>query len=256
VKLEAEGIVVSLGRTAVVRGVSLALSASEVLGVLGPSGAGKTTLFRALVGEIPLTEGRIRFDGQDVSREPLWRRARRGIGYVPQVPSVLWDLTVEQNLRTFEALVTVTGHAPLGPRAWAEAVELDNRRQVRAGELSGGERRRLELARALLAHPKILVCDEPFAGIDPAGAERLGALLRKQAGLGVGVVLADHHVDEALRICDRAVLLLDGRCEASGSPASFREHPLVQRRYLGAWGRSADSTKEANVPVAETGSKA
>lgn len=232
-KLEAEGVVVSLGGAAVVRGVTVALAPSEVLGVLGPSGAGKTTLFRALVGEVPLAAGHIRLGGDDVSREPLWRRARRGLGYVPQVPSVLWDLSVERNLATFESLVS--GHAPLGPQAWAEAVELDQRRHVRAGDLSGGERRRLELARALLARPKILVCDEPFAGIDPAGAERLGALLRRQAELGMGVILADHHVDEALRICDRAALLLDGRIETTGTPETFRQDPLVVGRYLGTW---------------------
>jgi lipopolysaccharide export system ATP-binding protein len=234
VELEAEGVVVSLGGAAVVRGVTLALAPSEVLGVLGPSGAGKTTLFRALVGEVPLAAGRIRLGGHDASREPLWRRARRGLGYVPQVPSVLFDLTVERNLETFESLVS-SGHPPLGPKAWAEAVELDRRRHVRAGDLSGGERRRLELARALLARPKVLVCDEPFAGIDPAGAERLGTLLRRQAELGMGVILADHHVDEALRICDRAALLLDGRIEASGTPDAFREDPLVVGRYLGTW---------------------
>jgi lipopolysaccharide export system ATP-binding protein len=233
VKLEAEDIVVALGHAAVVRGVSLALGSSEVLGVLGPSGAGKTTLFRALVGELALGSGRIVLEGEDISREPLWRRARRGLGYVPQGPSILWDLTVEQNLRTFETFVRVP--EPLGPRHWAEAVELDTRAGVRAGDLSGGERRRLELARALLARPRLLVCDEPFAGIDPAGAERIGALLRRQAELGLGVILADHHVDEALHICDRALLLLDGRIEAAGTPTAFREHPLVQRRYLGSW---------------------
>lgn len=231
--LEAEDVVVSLGGAAVVRGVTLVLAPSEVLGILGPSGAGKTTLFRALVGEVPLAGGRIRLGDHDASREPLWRRARRGLGYVPQVPSVLWDLTVERNLETFESLVP--GHRSLGAKVWAEAVELDQRRHVRAGDLSGGERRRLELARALLARPKILVCDEPFAGIDPLGAERLGALLRRQAELGMGVILADHHVDEALQICDRAALLLDGRIETSGTPDAFRQDPLVVGRYLGTW---------------------
>ena len=170
-KLEAEGLVVALSGAEVVRGISLSLSSHEVVGVLGPSGAGKTTLFRALVGEVPLRSGRIRLDGHDVSSEPLWRRARRGLGYLPQTPSVLWDLSVEDNLATFEELCP---GPPRGPLGWAEQVELEGRLSLRAGDLSGGERRRLELARALIARPKVLVCDEPFAGIDPAGADAFG----------------------------------------------------------------------------------
>jgi lipopolysaccharide export system ATP-binding protein len=230
-RLAARDVVVMLAGTEVVRGVTLSLSEGEVVGVLGPSGAGKTTFFRALVGELGLASGRIELEGHDVSRDPLWRRVRRGMGYVPQTPSVLWDLTVAQNLETFERLARV---APVGAREWARRVELGERLAVRAGELSGGERRRLELARALLGQPKVLVCDEPFAGIDPAGAERMGDLLRQFANGGSAVVLADHHVAEALRVCDRAVLLVDGRVEASGAPEAFREHPLVQSRYLGS----------------------
>ena len=230
--LEAKEVVVTLAGTEVVRGVTLALGAGEVVGVLGPSGAGKTTLFRAIVGDIAISSGRVELEGRDVSREPLWRRVRGGLGYVPQTPSVLWDLTVEQNLATFEHLARVSNRR--GAREWAERVELGERLGVRAGELSGGERRRLELARALLARPKVLVCDEPFAGIDPAGAERMGDLLRHEATRGTAVVLADHHVAEALRVCDRAVLLVDGKIEASGPPETFREHPLVVRRYLGS----------------------
>jgi lipopolysaccharide export system ATP-binding protein len=232
-RLEARDVVVTLADTEVVRGVSIALAEGEVVGVLGPSGAGKTTLFRAMVGEIPLVSGEIELDGEDVSREPLWRRARRGVGYVPQTPSVLWDLTVEENLSTFERL---TGAADRrGAESWANLVELGTRRRVRAGDLSGGERRRLELARALVARPKVLVCDEPFAGIDPAGAKRMGELLRTCASEGTAVVFADHHVDEALRVCHRALLLVDGKIEVSGAPEAFRAHPLVVGRYLGSW---------------------
>jgi lipopolysaccharide export system ATP-binding protein len=235
-RLDARDVVVTVGQTQVVRGVSLTLAPGEVVGVLGPSGAGKTTLFRALVGEVPVASGTIELDGVDVSREPLWRRARRGLGYVPQSPSVLWDLSVEDNLATFEALAGVSPRR--GAAAWASDVELVERLGVRAGELSGGERRRLELARALVAGPKVLVCDEPFAGIDPAGAERLGHLLQQRAEAGTAVLLADHHVAEALLVCHRAVLLLDGRIEASGPPDQFREHPLVVGRYLGTWSRT------------------
>jgi len=231
-RLVARDVVVALRGTEVVRGVTLSLAEGEVVGVLGPSGAGKTTLFRAMVGELRLVSGRIELEGQDVSREPLWQRVRRGVGYVPQTPSVLWDLTVEQNLETFERFARVATR--VGAREWARRVELGERLGIAAGELSGGERRRLELARALLGRPKVLVCDEPFAGIDPAGAERMGDLLRGLAAGGTAVVLADHHVAEALRVCDRAVLLVDGKIEASGAPEAFREHPLVRRRYLGS----------------------
>jgi lipopolysaccharide export system ATP-binding protein len=234
--LEARALVVRVGRTDVVRGVDLSIAAGEVVGILGPSGAGKTTLFRALVGEIEVASGSVHFGGEDVTAAPLWKRARLGVGYVPQTPSVLVDLTVEDNLSAFERLAPKADRR--GAAAWAELVELGSRRAVRAGELSGGERRRLELARALIARPSVLVCDEPFAGIDPVGAERMGDLLRDQTRRGAGVLLADHHVSEALRVCDRAALLVDGRIEVTGPPETFRSHPLVQGRYLGSWHRT------------------
>ena len=234
--LEAREIAVVIGSTQVLRGVDLRVDAGEIVGVLGPTGAGKTTLFRALVGEIRPARGAVLLDGLDITREPLWRRARMGVGYVPQVPSVLVDLTVAANLDTFEALAPRADRR--GARAWGSHLELEHRLSVRVGELSGGERRRLELGRALVARPEVLVCDEPFAGIDPAGAERIGDLLRTEAARGAAVVLADHHVAEALRICDRAALLVDGRIEVTGTPDVFRDHPLVQGRYLGSWARS------------------
>jgi lipopolysaccharide export system ATP-binding protein len=232
--LIARDVAVRIGASEVVRGVTFEVAPGEVLGVLGPSGAGKTTLFRALVGEIPPTRGTVSLGEADVTREPLHRRARRGLGYVPQSPSVLFDLTVADNFATFERLVGAD--APLGPKRWAERVDLAHRLDVRAGDLSGGERRRLELGRALVARPRVLVCDEPFAGIDPSGALRIGDLLRDRAAEGVGIVLADHHVAEALRICDRAALLLDGRIEVVAPPDEFRQHPSVRGRYLGTLG--------------------
>lgn len=238
--LRARRISVRLQGADIVRGVDLSLQKGELLGVLGPSGAGKTTLFRALAGEVE-TEGEVLLKGHDVSRAPLWRRARMGLGYVPQTPTVLVDLTVEQNLDTFERLVLPKADCR-GARFWADQLELGDRFKRRAGELSGGERRRLEIARALVARPRVLICDEPFAGIDPAGAQRLADLLRKQAETGTAVMLADHHVAEALHACDRAMLLLDGRVEVEANPRDFREHPLVRGRYLGTWeGRDVDS---------------
>jgi lipopolysaccharide export system ATP-binding protein len=201
-----------------------------VVGILGPSGAGKSTLFRVLVGEARPDEGSVWFDGDDVTRWPLWRRARAGIGYVPQGPSVLWDLSVRANLVAFRH---IAGVSPANPVEAAEQVGLGHRLDVPASELSAGERRRLEVARALTRSPKVVVCDEPFAGVDPAGAERLANLLREVAGAGATVLVADHHVAEALRICSRAMLLVDGSIARAASAAEFLSLPEVQRSYLG-----------------------
>jgi len=240
--LEGHGLTVKRGERTVLRSVSLQLFPGEILGVLGPSGAGKSTLFRALTGEEPSAAGSVSMGGVDVSRWPLWRRARAGIGYIPQSPSVLWDLTPLENLRTFAALSATSSSATSSTGSDADAllerVDLTHRRDVRAGQLSAGERRRLEFARALVKRPQALVCDEPFAGVDPAGAERLGRLLRTLAADGVAVVLADHHVEEALRTCTRAMLMLDGEIAVEGTPEAFREHETVRGRYLGTWQRS------------------
>jgi lipopolysaccharide export system ATP-binding protein len=226
----AKGVRVVLGGKAVLRGVDLEARPGEVVGVLGPSGAGKSTLFRVLVGEAVPDEGSVTLHGMPVTTWPLWRRARAGVGYVPQGPSVLWDLTVRENLDAFRSIAGLPRED--AARA-ASRVGLEERLGVRAGGLSGGERRRLELARAVTRGPRVLVCDEPFAGVDPAGASKLGDLLRGLADQGAAVLLADHHVAEALRVCTRAVLLLDGTVAVSASAAAFPEHPLVQGRYLG-----------------------
>ncbi|MCA9585357.1 MAG: ATP-binding cassette domain-containing protein [Myxococcales bacterium] len=237
--LSAEDVRASRGGKLIVRGVSLEASGGEILGILGPSGAGKSTFFRTLTGETPLDSGRVRYGTQDVTAWPLWRRARGGLGYVPQTPSVLWDLSVADNLRVFAHVAEREGKPGAEPADdLATRLDLTSRLDVRAGELSGGERRRLELARALTLRPRILICDEPFAGVDPKNAEQLGDLLRAEAERGVAVLLADHHVAEALRVCTRALLLLDGEVAVDADPDAFREHPLVLGRYLGSWTRS------------------
>jgi lipopolysaccharide export system ATP-binding protein len=228
----ARGLRVSRGGKAILRDVDLEAYGGEVVGVLGPSGAGKSTLFRALVGEVPPDEGTVTLCGQDMTRWPLWKRARSGVGYVPQGPSVLWDLTVRQNL---VAYLRIAGLPPSDVAQAALRVGLGARLDVRAGELSAGERRRLEVARAMTRTPSVLVCDEPFAGVDPAGAERLGDMLRERAEAGATVFIADHHVAEALRVCTRAILLLDGEVAAKAPATEFAELPIVRGRYLGTW---------------------
>jgi lipopolysaccharide export system ATP-binding protein len=234
-RLRAERLDVVRGGKVIVRAVDLEAKAGEVLAVVGPSGAGKSTLFRALVGELPAARGTVRLGEEDVSGWPLWRRARAGVGYVPQTPSVLWNLTVRGNLAAFHRIV----HGEDGDAERAAAdVDLASRLDVPAGELSAGERRRLELARALVRTPAVLICDEPFAGVDPKGSARIAELLRDLAGQGVSIVLADHHVAEALAFASRAMLLLDGEVAVVADPKSFTEHPLVKGRYLGSWART------------------
>ena len=228
--LRADGLRVSLGGAEVLREVSLQVPAGEVVGVLGPSGAGKSTLFRVLAGDLKPSAGAVWLGTRNISREPMWARARAGLGYVPQTPSVLFDLSVRKNIRTFERAARVP---PQAVARRAEQVDLGARLDVAAGELSGGERRRLELLRALIAAPRVLICDEPLAGVDPAAAMRMGRLLRQHAADGMAIVLADHRVREALPFCDQALLLVDGKVEARAAPAEFSELQAVRRRYLG-----------------------
>ncbi len=228
VRLEVESLTVERDGRPVVRGVSLRVPGGQILGVFGPSGAGKSTLFRALAGELPAS-GSMQLDGQRLDRWPVWRRARAGLGYVPQGPSVLLDLSVRDNLLTFARLADRRED----PDMWASRVGLADRRDVRAGSLSGGERRRLELARALLPGPAVLLCDEPFAGLNPAAIDAIAELLRQAATQGTAVVLTDHHLDEALAVSDHALLLLDGAIELSAPAADFGAHSLVRERYVG-----------------------
>jgi lipopolysaccharide export system ATP-binding protein len=234
VRLDVSALHVDLGVREVLRGIDLQARGGEVLGILGPSGAGKSTLFRALAGELPIRSGSVRMNGLAVEHMPLWQRARGGLAYIPQEPSVFWDLTVEQNVALFAELRGATED----PAVALARVSLTARRAERARDLSGGERRRLEFLRATLGRPRLLLCDEPFAGVDPEGASRLGDLLALLAADGVAVILADHHVEEALRICTRAVLLLDGTVAVNETPDAFRGHSLVQGRYLGTFRRS------------------
>lgn len=226
--LAADRVSVRLGGTPVLREVSIEVSAGSVLGVFGPSGAGKSTLFRALCGEEQLSSGCVRLSGEDVTRLPLWRRARRGLGYLPQTPSVLWDLTVAENLAVYRSLGPADGP---DPAALAATLGLGGRLDVLAGALSGGERRRLELARALSARPRVLICDEPFAAIDPVGAAVVAAELGALARAGAAVVIADHHVAEALGLCDRAALLLEGEIALVAPPDTFMADSRVRKHY-------------------------
>jgi len=232
VSLVASSLGVRLSGRTILHGASIEARPGEVLGVFGPSGAGKTTLFRVLAGEIPADEGNVTLLGQDVTRLPLYQRARRGLGYVPQTPSVLPDLTVRDNLAVFDRLARRlrASDAP-DARAFARDLGLEPLLDTRAGSLSGGERRRLEITRALAASPRVLICDEPFAAVDPLGAASVADRLRALADTGAAVLVSDHHVDAALRLCDRAVLLLEGEVALDATPTHFRDHPLVKVHY-------------------------
>ena len=228
--LQARGLRRSYRGRRVVDGVDLDVAPGEVVGLLGPNGAGKTTCFRMVAGlELP-EAGTVALDGVDLGRLPLWRRVRAGLGYLAQEPTVFRHLSVRNNL---EVALGARG-APLEQAgALLERAGLLALAEQAAGRLSGGERRRLEIARALAAAPRVLLLDEPFAGVDPVAVAALQRVIAQLARDGMGVLVTDHAVRETLGICDRALILDGGRVMASGAPQQVAADPHVRDRYLG-----------------------
>jgi lipopolysaccharide export system ATP-binding protein len=233
--LVAEGLRKSYRARAVVRDFGLTLDAGEVVGLLGPNGAGKTTCFYMIVGLVPADAGRIVLDGRDITGEPMYTRARLGVGYLPQEPSVFRKLTVADNLR----LVLELREDLDGEARERELDSLLDELQIThvAGQigasLSGGERRRTEIARALAARPRLMLLDEPFAGVDPISVGEIQRIVRHLKARGIGVLITDHNVRETLGICDRAYILNEGSVLAQGAPDALLANPDVRRVYLG-----------------------
>jgi lipopolysaccharide export system ATP-binding protein len=233
--LRTEALTKTYGGRTVVRGVSLDIAAGEVVGLLGPNGAGKTTTFAMVVGLASPDSGRVLLEETDVTDDPMYVRARRGIGYLPQEPSIFRGLTVEQNLLAI--LETLGLDASTRFRRMRELLaELGLTPLARspAYTLSGGERRRVEITRALVMSPQFMLLDEPFAGIDPIAVTDIQKIIFHLKSRGIGVLITDHNVRETLRITDRAYIVHDGVIFRSGTPANLAADEEVKRIYLGA----------------------
>jgi len=221
-------------RREVVRGVSLGIGPGEVVGLLGPNGAGKTTIFYMIVGLISPDRGEVTLDGQKITRLPMHRRARMGLGYLPQEPSVFRKLTVRQNILAF------LEETPLSPGEREERLTLLMREmrishvaETAGLSLSGGERRRVEIARALVMSPSFLLLDEPFAGIDPISVSDLQQIILGLKARGIGVIITDHNVRDTLKVCDRAYIISEGEILLSGNPEEIAASARVREIYLG-----------------------
>ena len=233
--LRAEGLVKSYRKRTVVKDLSLEISSGEVVGLLGPNGAGKTTAFYMIVGLVPCDGGRILLDGKDVTRLPMHARARRGLGYLPQEASVFRKLSVADNLMAIlETRPKLT--AEDRERRLEELLEelhVGHIRDSLGMSLSGGERRRVEIARALAADPSFILLDEPFAGVDPLSVNDIQRIVRHLAERGIGVLITDHNVRETLGICGRAYIVNQGTILASGGADEILANPDVREVYLG-----------------------
>ena len=233
-RLEACGLVKRYRGKTVVRGVDLVVNRGEVVGLLGPNGAGKTTTFYMIVGLVRPDEGSVRLDGADITRLPMYLRARRGIGYLPQEPSVFRGLTVRENVfGVLEARGVPRAEAEERTESVLEALGIRHLADRKAHLLSGGERRRVEIARALAMDPAFMLLDEPFAGIDPIAVGEIRDRILQLKGLGIGVILSDHNVRETLGVCDRAYIVSHGTVLVEGPPDSVARDERARAVYLG-----------------------
>jgi lipopolysaccharide export system ATP-binding protein len=225
----------SYGGRTVVRGVNVEIASGEVVGLLGANGAGKTTTFSMVVGLTAPDSGRVLLDGLDVTDDPMYMRARKGIGYLPQEASIFRGLTVEQNIMAILETIDL-GRAERRARLKALLAELGLTPLAKspAYTLSGGERRRVEITRALVISPKFMLLDEPFAGIDPIAVTDIQKIIAHLKGRGIGVLITDHNVRETLKITDRAYIVHDGVIFKNGTPQSLADDEDVKRIYLGA----------------------
>ena len=239
-QLEARHLQKAYASRQVVKDVSLMVRRGEVVGLLGPNGAGKTTSFYMIVGLVRAGAGEILIDGQNVERLPIHRRARLGLSYLPQEASIFRKLNVQENVRAVLELQHDEAGKPLGKAKLEERLEtllrdlrVDHLRDSPALALSGGERRRVEIARALATNPRFILLDEPFAGIDPIAVIEIQRIISFLKERGIGVLITDHNVRETLGICDHAYIISDGRVLAEGTPADIVNNADVRRVYLG-----------------------
>jgi lipopolysaccharide export system ATP-binding protein len=238
--LQAQHLKKNYGKRQVVKDVSLTVRAGEVVGLLGPNGAGKTTSFYMIVGLVPTGGGDITIDGQSIEHMPIHRRARLGLGYLPQETSIFRKLNVEENVRAVLELQHDADGKPLSQveierrlTALLKDLRVEHLRASPALALSGGERRRVEIARALASQPRFILLDEPFAGIDPIAVIEIQRIINFLKNRGIGVLITDHNVRETLGICDHAYIISDGHVLAQGTPSEIVNNVDVRRVYLG-----------------------
>ena len=233
-KIEIQNIAKTIKKTQILHDISLYIKSGETIGLLGPNGAGKTTSFYIICGLIQPTSGKIIFDDHDITHLPLHKRALRGIGYLPQESSIFKDLTVEENLM-LAAEISIDDEKQRWERV-EELLEVFNIEPIRHRKgisLSGGERRRTEIARALVSNPRFLLLDEPFAGVDPIAVKDIQGIIKQLTSRGIGVLITDHNVRETLQICDRAYVMKAGSVIASGTAEQIKDDDIVREHYLG-----------------------
>ncbi|RXJ98415.1 LPS export ABC transporter ATP-binding protein [Arcobacter sp. CECT 8986] len=233
-KLEIKDITKKIKKTEILHGISLEIESGEIVGLLGPNGAGKTTTFYTVCGLVKPTSGDVYFDNMNITNLPLHQRALKGIGYLPQESSIFKDLSVEDNL--FLAAEVITKDKDEQHKRVEELLEIFNIEPIRRRKgisLSGGERRRTEIARALVSKPKFLLLDEPFAGVDPIAVKDIQEIIHQLTQIGIGVLITDHNVRETLQICDRAYVMKNGSLLASGKSEEIKSDGSVRQHYLG-----------------------